>query len=104
MSNNNYLKQIEKLSDQLEQLQIDFAAKSNRINRNIKKLKREIEENQDNHTFELGNYVEIVNDYKGLRGTKGFIIKITDKQVAIRDEANQRIHTRSKSNVRKVDA
>jgi hypothetical protein len=107
MSNNNYLNQIEKLSEQLEQLQIDFAAKSNRIKRNINRLKREIEENieenSDNDTFELGNYVEIVNNYQGLRGRRGFVIKITDKQVTIRDETNQRIHIRGKNNVKKVE-
>ena len=64
-NNNNYFKQIEKLSDQLEQLQIDFAAKSNQTNNSIKKLQREIIEKQENNLFKLRNHVEITNNYKG---------------------------------------
>ena len=106
MSNNNsYSEQIERLSEQLEQLQIDFTTQSNRINNSIKRLERKISENKKDETsFELGNHVEIINNYKGLQGTRGYITKITKKQVVIRDESNRRSHTRSKSNVKKVVA
>ena len=106
MSNNNsYSEQIERLSEQLEQLQIDFTTQSNRINNSIKRLERKISENKKDETsFELGNHVEIINNYKGLQGTRGYVIKITKKQVVIRDESNHRTHTRSKSNVKKVVA
>jgi hypothetical protein len=76
MSNNNYSEQIDKLTKELEQLRLDFNTKSARISNNIKKLESKIN-NSDN--FQLGNHVEITNNYKGLRGTRGFITKITSK-------------------------
>ena len=103
--NSNYSEQIERLTDELNQLRIDFTTKSDRINSNINKLRKEIHDNQEtSNQFELGNHVEITNNYKGLKGTRGFITKITTKQVVIQDEKTRRHHTRSKKNVRKVES
>jgi hypothetical protein len=99
-NNNNYSEQIDKLSEELEQLRLDFNRKSDRIKKSIERLESKL---QDDNTFEIGNHVEITNTYKGLKGTRGFIIKITDKQVVLREESSKRNHTRSKKNIKKVD-
>ena len=101
----NYSEQIERLTDELNQLHIDFSMKSNRIDKSINQLHEEINDNRESDDqFELGNHAEITNNYKGLKGTRGFITKITTKQVVIQDEKTRRHHTRSKTNVRKVES
>ena len=103
--NSIYSEQIERLTDELNQLHIDFTTKSDRINSNINKLRKEIHNNQDtNDQFVLDNHVEITNNYKGLKGTRGFIMKITTKQVVIQDKKTQRCHMQSKTNIRKVES
>jgi hypothetical protein len=104
-NNSNYSEQIERLADELKQLRIDFITKSDRINSDINKLREEINDNQEtDEQFVLGNHVEITNDYKGLKGRRGFIAKITDKQVVIQDEVTRKHITRSKRNVKKVES
>jgi hypothetical protein len=106
----SYLNRLDELTEELRQLRIDFNTKSNRIINDINELREEITESQedtdteeeDDFTFELGNYVEITNNYQGLKGTRGFIARITDKQVTLQDERTKYFHKRSKANVRKI--
>jgi hypothetical protein len=84
----------------LEQLCLDFNRRSNQISKSIKQLESKI---QDENTFEIGNHIEITNTYKGLKGTRGFIIRVMDEQVILCKESNQWNHTYSKNNIKKVD-
>jgi hypothetical protein len=109
-SNNNYSEQIDRLTEQLHQLRLEFNTKSDRIINEINQLREDISESRQqddsdddsDHIFALGNYVEITNNYQGLKGTKGYIAKITEKQVILQDEKTREFHKRSKTNVRKV--
>jgi hypothetical protein len=87
-------KEIEQLSEELNALLMSEEA-SNTIN------ERESFINNDNN-IELGNVVEITNNYKNLQGTRGTVIKVTKHQVTIKLEDNNEVIKRKKSNVRKI--
>lgn len=84
-----------------------------RLSRNIEELATRlnqliIEENQGqqepqqeiNNDFQIGDRVEITNNYRGLRGTQGVITNTTPQQVTIRAEGHRRTITKKKTNVR----
>ena len=53
--------------------------------------------------FEVGQQVVILNNYQGLRGFQGEIIRVTRHQVTLRLNGQDRIVVRSRNNVRLVD-
>ena len=53
--------------------------------------------------FEIGQEVVILNNYQGLRGFQGRIIRLTRHQVTLRLNGQNRIVVRSRNNVRLVD-
>ena len=53
---------------------------------------------------QVGQEVEIINNYRNLQGARGIVIRITRRQVTIRLHERGRIVTRNKSNVRIVES
>ena len=86
-------KTIEELSTQLNQLIIqDQLTEDN-----------EVQNPQAQETeFQIGDRIEILNNYKGLRGAQGVITHITAKQVSLRVDGHRGVVNKKKSNVRKV--
>ena len=70
--------QLEDLQLELQELRIDFTERSNRISNQINDLRRENGRNTEDqegrntsnfhHNFQLGDIVQITNNYAGLRG------------------------------------
>jgi replicative DNA helicase len=88
-----------------------------RLSRNIEQLATQlnlliIEENQENQereqeqliNYQIGDRVEITNNYRGLRGTQGIVTHVTPQQVTIRAEGHRRVITKKKTNVRRITA
>ena len=81
-----------------------------RLSRNIEELATRlnlltIEENQEQEqliNYQIGDRVEITNNYRGLRGTQGIITHVTPQQVSIRAEGHRRVITKKKTNIRRV--
>ena len=81
-----------------------------RLSRNIEVLATRlnlliIEENQEQEqliNYQIGDRVEITNNYQGLRGTQGIITHVTPQQVSIRAEGHRRVITKKKTNIRRV--
>jgi hypothetical protein len=86
-----------------------------RLSRNIEELATQlnrllIEENQENEEreqeqlidYQIGDRVEITNNYRGLRGTQGIITHVTPQQVSIRAEGHRRVITKKKTNIRRI--
>ena len=81
-----------------------------RLSRNIEELATQlnlliIEENQEQEqliNYQIGDRVEITNNYRGLRGTQGIITHVTPQQVSIRAEGHRRVITKKKTNIRRV--
>ena len=98
--------------DRLRRLQIQELADSiNALNRRLNELiiedqqanQEDNEEEQQDRSlqtsFQIGNRVVITNNYKGLRGRTGSIIRITRCQVTIRLDGDRRTVIKNKSNV-----
>ena len=81
-----------------------------RLSRNIEELATQlnlliIEENQEQEqliNYQIGDRVEITNNYRGLRGTQGIITHVTPQQVSIRAEGHRRVIMKKKTNIRRV--
>ena len=50
----------------------------------------------------IGDRIEITNNHRGLKGTKGTIVKVTDAQFQIKLDSNGSLVYRTKTNVRKL--
>jgi hypothetical protein len=87
-------KEIEQLSEELNALLI-----SEEENKNTDDNESF---NNERSNLEVGNVVEITNNYKNLQGSRGTVIKITKQQVTIRLESINQLVNRKKSNVRKI--
>ena len=82
----------------------------NSLSRNIEELTTQlnlliIEENQEQEqliNYQIGDRVEITNNYRGLRGTQGIITHVTPQQVSIRAEGHRRVITKKKTNICRV--
>ena len=85
--------EIERLSQQIEEL-------STRLNQLILDEHREDTEPD----LAVGDRIEITNNHRGLRGTRGTIVSVTRQQVRIQVDGreNGRPVTRKKSNVRRI--
>ena len=53
--------------------------------------------------LEVGRQVEILNNYQGLRGFQGVIVRLTTHQVTIRLNGQSRVVVRHRNNVRIVN-
>lgn len=49
-----------------------------------------------------GDYVEIVNNYRNLRGTRGTVVNTTPTWIDLRAEGTDRVYRRRRVNVRRV--
>ena len=85
-------KDIEELSAQLNQLIIQDQLTEREV-QNLPAPEPELQ---------IGNRVEITNNYKGLRGAQGVITHITAQQVSLRVDGHRRVINKKKSNVRRV--
>jgi preprotein translocase subunit YajC len=50
----------------------------------------------------IGDRIEITNNHRGLKGTKGVIVKVTDAQYQIKLDHNGSYIYRTKTNVRRT--
>ena len=115
--------EIEELTQQLEQLRIEFQQRTDRIATRITQLREENHQNRDTLAerntrarrparrqplpFDIGNIVRITNNYRYKRGTIGTVVKVTRKQVTLEEtRANgyKELHTRAHHNVELVDS
>ena len=105
MKNNlNLEREIQAITDEIQQLTIEFDRRAKGLQQRLTRLQsflRTEDTDTINH-FSLGDTVEIINNYRGRKGTIGIITKLTSKRVTFRDKNNQS-HTRSYANVRKVE-
>ena len=105
MENNlNLEREIQAITDEIHQLTIEFDRRAKGLQQRLTRLQLFLRtDNTDikNH-LSLGDTVEIINNYRGRKGTTGIITKLTPKRVTLRDKNNQS-HTRSYANVRKVE-
>jgi hypothetical protein len=85
-------KDIEELSIQLNQLIIQDQLAEREV-QNLPAQERD---------FQIGDRVEITNNYKGLRGSQGVVTHITAHQVSLRVDGHRRVINKKKSNVRRV--
>lgn len=52
--------------------------------------------------FEINDRVVITNNYLGLKGTKGTLVRVSAKQVWIRVDGDDRVYQKSRNNVCKL--
>ncbi len=97
---------IEELSARLNALIIEEAndqaterEDSNQTGRN----KARNQENRHIKDLEIGDQVQILNNYKGLRGRIGVVTNVTTFQVSIRIPGRRGLVTKRKNNVRKIE-
>lgn len=104
---------LEHLIEEFEQVQLDFNRRANIILTELRELRdnniayhqdavQAVAVVDDNRPLQVGDSVEIINNYRGLRGTEGLIIRITRRRVTIRDTSGI-VHTRSPSNIRRLN-
>ena len=107
--------EIERLSEELENLIIDFEERSTDLQEQINYLRTSESpirdsQNDDEATespirrleqrLKVGDRVTITNTYKNLQGTTGTIIKVTAKTVLIAEDDSNRKHRRLFKNVK----
>jgi hypothetical protein len=90
---------IESITNQLEQLKIDYENNRNKLllERNKLLTKKKKQSIQDN-PFKIGHRVIICNNYSGDYGTNakgviGTVTKVTKVQVHLKSETNGRIYS-----------
>ena len=80
--------EIDELTQELDDLIIDFKERTNELRSRINRLKND-SPITDSHPYETGDRVVITNNYKNLKGTIGTIIKVSAKTVLIAaDDSN----------------
>ena len=90
--------EIQRLSRNIEDL-------ATRLNQLILEESQETQENQQqapDDDFQIGDRVQITNNYRGLRGTQGIVTNVTAQQVSIRVEGQRRTINKKKTNVRRI--
>ena len=87
--------EIQRLSQDIEQL-------ATRLNQLILEENQQELQQVQNDDYQIGDRVEITNNYRGLRGTQGIITNVTPQQVNIRAEGYRRTITKKKTNVRRL--
>jgi hypothetical protein len=90
----------------------DILNKLNSLTLESSILANELRALRDEHTgttstattndFKEGDKVTITNFYKGKKGTKGVVTRVTKKQVTIKDEAGK-THIRKLTNIKKTE-
>lgn len=102
---------IDKLEEQLNELRIEFNERSSEISNRINNLRRQsgIPNNHTTtnttdslHNFQVGDLVQITNNYAGLRGIKGTVIKTTAKFITLRDTRNNKIIKHKYTNIQRI--
>ena len=100
MNNRDRLNEIEQLTERLNRLELEFRRETTEIHRAIATLS---EEDQD--TIRIGALVEITNSYKGNRGKRGIVHRITRTRVYFYEERNDNRlveHIRAHKNLRVI--
>ena len=87
--------EIQRLSRDIEEL-------ASRLNQLIIEESQQEQQEQQIEDFQIGDRVEITNNYRGLRGTQGIITNITPQQVNIRAQGHRRLISKKKTNVRRI--
>ena len=113
MSNNSDSidKEIAEITKQIDTLVLDFNRQTRRLKQRLEHLKSDKKSNEDIDNIEttvrgetelqLGDTVEITNNYLYKKGTKGVVVKLTKARVTLRD-TNNTLHSRSRNNVRRL--
>ena len=105
-------KEIAAITRQIDTLVLDFNRQTNELKQRLDKLKSDkrnkevIDTGNDKGEVErtelqLGDTVEITNNYLYKKGTVGVIVKLTKSRVTLRD-TNNTLHTRSRNNVQRL--
>jgi hypothetical protein len=94
---------------EIQRLSQTIASLSSQLNKLIIEEQQEEEDQQASRIqqqeseFNIGDRVEITNNYRGLRGTQGQITHVTTHQVSIQVDGQRRVINKKKNNVRKID-
>jgi hypothetical protein len=101
MNNEDRKLEIDRLTAKLNRLQINFQRETTEINQALARL---ADSEDDTPTITVGSSVEITNNYKGNRGVRGIVQRITKKRVFIQERREKRIveHIRSFKNIRLI--
>lgn len=102
--NQDRSRQIQELSQDIK----DLSARLNQLiieeaNEGTSQVQANTTQQQQQERLQVGDTVEILNNYKGLKGSRGTIVHITTFQVSIRLSTQRRVINRMKTNVRKVN-
>lgn len=99
--------EIAALIKKIDNLVLDLTKETDEIKQRLAKLYSEehyetFDRGEERTSeFEIGDTVEITNNYRYKKGTKGVIVRLTKSRVTLRD-VNNSLHTRSYRNVRRV--
>jgi preprotein translocase subunit YajC len=91
--------------NEIQRLSRDIENLATRLNQLILEENQETRENQlqeSDDDYQIGDRVQITNNYRGLRGTQGIVTNVTAQQVSIQIEGNRRPINKKKTNVRRV--
>ena len=89
------------LSQRLEELILAEAAADNDNNNGPQPRPQQVRQARD---FVVGDQVEITNNYRGQQGLRGTIVTVTPRTVALRLHGQNRVLTKRKENVRRLQA
>ena len=89
------------LSQRLEELILAEAAADNDNNNGPQPRPQQVRQARD---FLVGDQVEITNNYRGQQGLRGTIVTVTPRTVALRLHGQNRVLTKRKENVRRLQA
>ena len=94
--------ELSALSQRLEALILAEAAADNDNNNGPRPQRpQQVRQAQD---FVIGDQVEITNNYRGQQGLRGTIVTVTPRTVALRLHGQNRVLTKRKENVRRIQA
>jgi uncharacterized Zn ribbon protein len=96
-------RQIQELSQNIEEL----SARLNKLiieeaNEDTFQVQSGAAQPSRKEELQIGDTVEILNNYKGFKGSQGTIVNITAFQVSIRLSGQRKVINRRKTNVKKV--
>lgn len=98
---NNNSKRLRLRNQEISNITKEIGELTERLNQLTTEQNQELEQ-QEEH-IQLRDLVEITNNYRGQKGLRGEVIKLTSKQVVIRVENTNKRLVKLKRNVRKVD-
>jgi hypothetical protein len=93
--------EIDELTQELEDLIIDFKERTDELRVRINRLKAD-SQITDSHPLETGDRVVITNTYKNLKGTIGMIIKVSATTVLIAEDDSNTQHRRLFKHVQRL--